>query len=465
VKYTLRWILIALVLLIGIGGAFAYWQIIATKQAEIPPGITTVKISRETIIRKVGSTGKVRANQIADLAWKTSGTVGEVLTSDMDQVKSGDELIKLDPESLQASILQTLQEMPIAKRTLDNLLASEVKRTQAQQNLAVAKKAYQTALDIRKIKEGRNTSDTNLLVAQAAYLTAKTNLDSVEKYFSFMQDKPEDDLARAQVTAQLSMMRKNYDWALWNYQWAQSNPLPEDVRIAEANLQVAQAKLNDAERNWEKVKDNPDPDDITSARAKVDGLQSQIDLATISAPFDGTVTDVKVQTGDLVKTGFVAIQLVDLSRLFLDISLSEVDINQIKVGQEIQFSFDAIPDKTYQGLVTEISTIGEINQEVIYYKVTCEIQEPDLLIKPGMTAAATIAVAKAENVITVPNRAVQTEGKTRHVTVLRDQKLVKVPVELGMIGEERSEVQTGELHEGDEVVTNPQSLPTPRAGQ
>jgi HlyD family secretion protein len=261
------------------------------------------------------------------------------------------------------------------------------------------------------------------------------------------------------------MARKNYDWALWNYQWAQSKPLLEDVRIAEAKLSVAQSKLADAERNWEKVKDKPDPDDLASAKANVDALQAQIDLAVITAPFDGTISDVKLQTGDLVKPGTVAVQLVDLSRLFLDISISEVDINKIKIGQQIQLTFDAIQTKFYDGLVTEISAIGEANQEVIYYTVTCEIQNPDELIKPGMTAASTIAVSKVENVLTVPNRAVQTEGKSRYVTVVRENILTKIPIELGMIAEIRSEVKSGDLKEGDIVVTNPQSIPTQRAGE
>lgn len=464
-KLHIRWVIIALILLIGIGGAVTYWKINVSNQPKIPQNITTETIGRETIIEKVGSTGKVHANQIADLVWQTSGTVGEVLISDLDKVKAGDELVKLAPDSLQPAILQAMQDLPATKRTLDQLLISDLKRTQAREDLAAAKKAYQTALDTRKIKEGRNTSDTNLLVAQATYLTAKSNLESIEKFFAFVQDKPEDDLTRAQVTAQLSMARKSYDWALWNYQWAQSKPLPKDVQIAEANLMVAQAKVADAERNWEKVKDTPDPDDLTSARAKVDALKAQINLSIITAPFDGTITNVNVQTGDLVKNGSVAVQLADLSRLLLDISISEVDINKIKVGQDIQLSFDAIQDKTYQGLVTEISKIGQPNQEVIYYTVTCEIIEPDSSIKTGMTAAATIAVDKAENVIAVPNRAVQTDGKTRFVTVVRNQLLVKVPVELGLISDVRSEVRNGDLHEGDVVVINPQSLPTQGAGK
>jgi RND family efflux transporter MFP subunit len=164
--------------------------------------------------------------------------------------------------------------------------------------------------------------------------------------------------------------------------------------------------------------------------------------------------------GDLVKTGSPAVQLVDLSQLFLDILISEVDINRIKEGQDISLSFDAIQDKIYDGLVTEISAIGEPNQEVIYYKVTCEIHNPDSFIKPGMTAAATIAVEKVENVLTVPNRAVQTDGKTRYVTVVQGQTLVKVPLELGMVGDEHSEIKSGNLKEGDIVVSNPQILPT-----
>jgi HlyD family secretion protein len=465
VKLNTRTIIIALILLIGISGAVIFYFVNNSKKSDIPPGITTETISRETIIGKVGSTGKVRANQIADLAWKTSGTIGEVLVSEMDSVKAADELIKLKPESLSAEILKAKMDFPAAKRILDDMLISDVKRTQIQQELAVANKAFQTAQDNRKVMEGRNTSDTNLQVAEAAYLTAKSNLDAIETYFSFLQDKPEDDLSRAQATAQLSMARKNYDWALWNYQWAQSKPLPEDIRIADAKLSVAQATKLDAERNWEKVKDKPDPDDLISAKAKVDSLQSQIDQAVIKAPFDGTISDITVQTGDLVKTGTVAAQLVDLSRLFLDISISEVDINKIKIGQKIQLTFDAIPEKTYEGLITEISEIGEANQEVIYYTVTCEIQNPDSSIKPGMTAASMIEISKTENVLTVSNRAVQTDGKSRFVTVVQGQTLVKVPIELGLLGDIRSEVKSGDLKEGDIVVTNPQSIPTQGAGQ
>jgi HlyD family secretion protein len=166
------------------------------------------------------------------------------------------------------------------------------------------------------------------------------------------------------------------------------------------------------------------------------------------------------QIGDLVRPGVSAAQLVDLSHLYLDISISEIDINKIKIGQEVQISFDAIPEEMYKGEVSEISKVGESIQEVINYIVTCEIINPNESIRPGMTAAVTINVDKVENVLTVLNRAVRSDGTSRYVNVVRNNTIIKIPITLGMITEDRSEVIAGDISEGDMVITNPQSIPT-----
>ncbi len=263
----------------------------------------------------------------------------------------------------------------------------------------------------------------------------------------------------------MSLARKNYDWATWNYQWAQNKPLPEDVQIAEANLKVAESKLADAQRNWEKVKDNPDPDDIISAKSTVDALKQQIDLTKITAPIMGTVSDSKQLIGDMVKAGQVALTLVDTSRMFLEISISEVDINKVRIGQEVTFVFDAVPDKSFQGIVSEINTVGVSDQEIIYYTVTCEINNFDYSIKPGMTAAASIQENKAENVVTIPNEAIFQTGSQKSVYIVQNNSLRLIPVELGLISDRFSELRSGELHEGDSIVTNPKSIPTPGTGK
>lgn len=460
VKSYIHWLIIAVILLAGIGGFIAYKQLDASNKTEIPKNLLMVPVDRQTIFEKVGSTGKVRANQLVELNWQTSGTIGSVFVSTGDKVRTGDKIALLVDSSLQPSILNAVQSLPEAQRELENLKVSDQKRSQAQLDLAEAKRAYQYALDELELKNERNANDTNLLEAEAVYLTAKSNLKKTETFYSFMQDRPEEDVARAQAAAQLSAMQKQYNWALWNFQWAQNKPLPEDIRIAQANLNVAQAKVSDAERAWEKVKNVPDPDDIATAQAKVDGLQAQINLATIIAPFDGMISRADNQIGDLVRPGVSAAQLVDLSHLYLDISISEIDINKIKIGQEVQISFDAIPEEMYKGEVSEISKVGESIQEVINYIVTCEIINPNESIRPGMTAAVTINVDKVENVLTVLNRAVRSDGTSRYVNVVRNNTIIKIPITLGMITEDRSEVIAGDISEGDMVITNPQSIPT-----
>ncbi|HEX7557048.1 MAG TPA: efflux RND transporter periplasmic adaptor subunit [Leptolinea sp.] len=453
------------ILLLIAGGVYFLFQNWQAKKTGLPEGIITSPINKGSIITKVGSTGKVRANQIVTLSWQTSGTVGKVNVKNSDQVKAGDVLLELDPGSLKSSVLKAMQDLPAAQRALDSLEVSEVKRTQAKEDLANAEIAYKNAKDTRELKNQRNTSDTNLEVALGTYLQAKANLKSVETFFAFLQDRPEDDLTRAQVTAQLSLARKNYDWALWNYQYAQSKPLPEDVKIADANLKVAEATLADAKRNWEKVKDKPDPDDVTTTKANVDALQAEIGKIKITSPIDGWVTESKMLPGDIVKTGQQALVIVDKSRMFLDISISEVDINRIHLGRDVTFTFDAIPDKTYEGTITEISSVGTSIQEIIYYTVTCEVKKIDIALKPGMTAAASIQDEKVDNVLLVPNKSIITKNSQRIVMVVRNDVIVQIPVELGLVSENNSELKSGDLHEGDLVITNPKSLSPSASGK
>ncbi|NLF51233.1 MAG: efflux RND transporter periplasmic adaptor subunit [Leptolinea sp.] len=458
-------VLLGILLLLVAGSVYAYNVFRSSTTNALPEGLTTTTIKRETISTRVGSTGMARPNQLISLTWETNGKVGLVNAKSLDKVRTGDILVELDPESLDISILQAMENLPSALRSLETLKISDVKRTQAREELAKAQIELDKALENREQKNQLNASETNIEAAQASYLVAKANLAAAEEFFAFLQDKPEDDLTRAQVTAQLSMARKNYDWALWNYQWAQNKPLPEDIRIADANLKVAEAKVADAEREWEKVKDNPDPDDIVSARSTVNALQSQINRAKITAPIDSVVVESRLLPGDLVTAGQTAVVLMDNSRMFLDISVSEIDINNVKPGKQVDFSFDAIPGKSYVGTVTDISTVGRIDQEIIYFTVTCEISNPDMDIKPGMTAAATIAVDEVRDVISIPNTALRASNKNYYVYMIRENALHKIPVELGLVSDLYSEMKSGDLHEGDIVVTNPQIVKNAGAGK
>ena len=104
--------------------------------------------------------------------------------------------------------------------------------------------------------------------------------------------------------------------------------------------------------------------------------------------------------------------------VYLGVVLVRRDINQVAVGQEVILTFDAIIAGEYQGVVTEIATVGESEQGVVEFTVTISITNPDNAIKPGMTAIANIVIEEFENVLLVPNRAVRVEDGKRVVYLL-----------------------------------------------
>jgi HlyD family secretion protein len=151
----------------------------------------------------------------------------------------------------------------------------------------------------------------------------------------------------------------------------------------------------------------------------------------------------------------MAFQIDDLTRLLVDVSVSEVDINRVRVGQEVSLSFDAILDKLYKGKVVEVSRVGSSTQGIVDFIVTVELSDPDEQVKPGMTAAVNMVVNQLQDVLQVPNRAVRLVDGNRVVYILKDDQLVPVEIELGASSDLMSEVLSGELQLGDLIVLNP----------
>jgi HlyD family secretion protein len=222
--------------------------------------------------------------------------------------------------------------------------------------------------------------------------------------------------------------------------------------------------LDDANREYERVKDGPDPDDVTAAEARVAAAQATAGQAWIEAPFDGTITAVEVQPGDQVSPGTVAFQLADLSRLMVDVDISEVDINRVQPGQPVELTFDAILDRTYQGEVTEVELVGAEAQGVVTFMVTVALRDPDELVRPGLTAGVNLVVDQIEDALLVPNRAVRVVDGVRVVYVLRDGKVEAVPIVLGTSSETSSQVLEGALAVGDQIVLNPPIVLDPSSG-
>ena len=159
--------------------------------------------------------------------------------------------------------------------------------------------------------------------------------------------------------------------------------------------------------------------------------------------------------GDIVSPNSFAFRVDDLSHMFVDVEIPEVDINRVKVGQSVTLTFDAINAAEYQGRVSEVARIGANSSGAVNFKVTIEVLNADAQVMPGMTAAVNIIVSDLKDVLTIPNRAVRLVDGKRVVYILKNGAPVKVEIEIGSSSDTLSEVISGDLKPGDVLILNP----------
>jgi HlyD family secretion protein len=465
IKETMKkfwtWILkrktIVIILVLAIAVAIFFVVRGANLRASAVSTYQTAAIERGTLTASVGATGNVRANQTAILSWQTSGTVETVNVAIGEKVRAGDVLASLAQISLSQNIILAQADLVTAQRNLDKLLVSDTPRAQAQLALVNAQQAYDNAkatLDNMLAQNHGGTSEA-IQNARAQYTLAQNSLEQAQTAYNYVKDLPEDDTRRAQAYTALYNAQQAETRARNSLNYFLVVPSGRDIDKARANLALAEAQLDDAQREWDRLKDGPDANDILAAQARVDAARASTEMAQLFAPFAGTVTDANPIPGDQVAPGTVGFRVDDLSRLLVDVQLSEVDINRVQVGQLVVLTFDAALGQEFHGKIVEVAQAGTVTQGVVNFTVTMELTDADSQIKPGMTAAVTITVKQLDDVLLVPNRAVRLQEGKRYVYVLRNDQIEQVEITLGASSDSVSEVIAGDLNEGDMIILNP----------
>ncbi len=420
--------------------------------------LQTVEATRGELVAIIGATGTVRANQTADLKWQTNGRIGQIHVEVGDKVSSETVLAELLQTSLSQSIILAQSDLVDAQRKLDNLLHSNLQQAQAQLSLANAKDAYDRAVwSGLQGDTARTTNQNSIDAARAAVTLAQDKVDSAEETFSKFEDNDEDDPIRAGALSTLANARQNLENAKRDLNFLVQNPNEKELAISEGKVALARAEYEDAQREWERLKDGPDPDDIVAAESRIASIEATIGLAQIVAPFGGTVTEVIGMTGDQVSAGSAVFRLDDLSRLFVDVEVPEIDINRILIGQSVDLSFDAISNKTYQGRVHSVAQVGRVQNGLVNFSVVIEILNADEQVLPGMTAAVNIIISQIEDALIVPNRAIRLVDNQQVVYILKNGEPIAVNITIGSSSDSMSEVIAGDLKEGDKVILNPPS--------
>lgn len=455
-KNRKRLIIGAIVLVVVV---IAFFVVKATQGQASKSVWQTEILKRGELTAIVGATGMVRSNQSAALSWQTSGQIAKINADLDDRTPAGFILAELDKSTLPQSVILAEADLVTAKRNLEDLQISESVHAKAYQALVQAQKALDDAQKKRESKDYARAEKSTLDQAQANFILADEALKQAEDVFSFVADLPVDDARRAQGLLALSAARANRDRALANLNYLLSKPDSQEIAEADALVNVSRANLEDAQREWERVKNGTDPDDLIAAEARVKALEATINLYRLETPFAGTVTLVASKAGDQVAPGTVSFRIDDLSHLLVDLQVPEVDINRVKIGMPARITFDAIQNKDYKGKVTQVARIGTPGQGVVNFTVTVELVEIDEEVKPGMTAAVNIVVNQLSDVLLVPNRAVRYINGKRVVYTLKNGQPQPVTVEIGATSESFSQLVGGELKEGDTIVLNPVIIP------
>ncbi|HNF95366.1 MAG TPA: efflux RND transporter periplasmic adaptor subunit, partial [Anaerolineales bacterium] len=336
---------------------------------------------------------------------------GEVNSVIGDRVERGFVLSSLDKSTLSQSIILAEADLVSAQKALDDLLTSNTSLLEAEKAVDKAEESYQKAYNWRMDLNGK--------------------VDIKEFYY--------DQFGELKVK-----QYKGYASA-------------ETIADADRDLALAESKLEDARREYERLQKGPDSDEVAAARARVAAAEATLNMAKIIAPFDGTITQSNPVVGDQVNPGTVGFRIDDLSSLLVDVQVSEVDINNVAVGQDATLSFDAILGKSYNGKVVEVGQAGDTVQGVVSFTVTVELTDADEQVKPGMTTAVNIITEEVKNTLLIPNRAVRLVNGERVVYLEKDGQATPVTITLGASSDTMSVLTSGDIKEGDLIILNPPS--------
>jgi HlyD family secretion protein len=475
-----------------------------------PDEIEKVEVKIDTLTASIGATGKVRANQSAILTWDTSGEVGQVYVQAGDIVSDGQPLAALEQTSLDQNIILAQADLVSARQGLADLLNSRNQQAQALLDVEEAEEALEDAITPNTLSEIQaqqaivdaekaveeaerdlgyllsTASQASIDAAESEVVLAKDALEKAQDKFEPYENKPDDNLVRANLQSQLAAAQQNYDAKVRDLNALSGTSNALDIAVSEANLATTQAELieaqdeydrivegpssgeiallesqlEDAKREWERLSDGPDPDDVSAAEARVAAAEATLAQSIITAPFDGVVTMVENKPGDQVNPGTTALRVDDLSRLLVDLEVSEIDINQIEIGQSVEMTFDAIFAEEYHGKVLEVAMVGTETGSIINFKVTVELTDADEAVKPGMTSAVDVLTTEIVDALLVPNKAVRVKDGEKvvyFVTNSNPPEYFAVPVTLGASSDTLSQILGGELQAGDWILYNPSS--------
>ena len=272
--------------------------------------------------------------------------------------------------------------------------------------------------------------------------------------------------------SQLSSAKTEFDYRTKEYN--RSKTLYEKELISDAEYDESLYQYEKARNSYKQ------------AQASIVKVKRNLGYATITSPIDGVVISRAVEEGQTVAAGFSTPTLFtianDLTQMQVIANVDEADIGQVKEGQRVEFAVDAYPDDVFAGSVRQVRLEAKTTSNVVTYEVVIDAPNPELKLKPGLTANVTVFTLEEDNVLAVPSKALKfhpdpklletlgfsvardTLSSSKKVWLVNETTLVPAPVATGYSSGDKIEITEG-LSAGQTVAVSLSSMTAPQALQ
>ncbi|MFT7557989.1 MAG: RND family efflux transporter MFP subunit [Planctomycetota bacterium] len=461
-------------------------------------------VARGDIVREVVLSGKVEPVRDADLGFVVSGQAQDVFVTVGQKVQKGDPLVVLDSSSVVAQLSSTSAEIVSLQATYQDTLrgsrqeetdiiltqvenaARDIALITSQQNILV-NNAYRALLNTTFEAVADDPSDSQVPpVVSGTYLDEEEGEYTITVYgsstdsgYSFRYTGIESGTTTV-TTGNPSPLgsrglrvqfpeTSGYSNTIWHI------PVPNvnnanyqtNLNIYQAALETRGLSIAQAENILAEKKANLQLDKAGSTKESIGAAAANIDVArarsqeieaelrryTLEAPFDGVITDIELEVGEIVSAQTVVVSLISDGLYEVVISVPEIDIPRIRLGALVEVTLDAYRnDVLFPARVARINPSDSTIDGVSVYETTLEFLDTDERIIAGMTANARVAIDERRGVISIPKYLITTDGTEKYVTVQVGDEIVERVIVTGLEGSNgMTEVVSG-LVPGDAIV-------------
>ncbi len=403
-----------------------------------------------------------------------------------DSRKSAQDNLQSAYEDRFNSVANTFVDLPPMMSGLQDILFSTALSGGLQQNVdyySSAVQSYDSAVltlrdDVRdkynlsRQAYDKNFSDYKLIsrfsdqttiagITNETYQTSKLIADALKgaaNLIQFYQDKLTEHNLKINPASNTQLASLNAFVGQINSHLSSLLSIQNSIQSYSDAVTAAERSISEKQAALDKLKAGPDVLDIQSAELTVKQRENalldakkNLDDYYIRAPFEGIVAKINFDKAETVAAGASAATFI-VKRQIAEISLNEVDAAKIKIGQKTTLTFDAVPDLTLTGKVTEVDTIGTVSQGVVSYNVKIALDAQNDKIKPAMSVSASIITEVKQDILLAPNAAVKFDSAGNYVEVLVNGAPQKKNVKTGISNDKETEIISG-VNEGDAVIT------------